>query len=73
MVRAINRLLLLEPLAVELKRTAVFRDDAHELIGRSIGKTRLDLNRHRDLRANLTREMGDHFIRDPSSVTPDAT
>ncbi len=66
------RLLLLEPLAVELQRPAVFRHSPHKLVRRPVREPRLDFDRHRYLGPHLAREVGDHLFGDPSGVASDA-
>ena len=62
----------LESLAVELQRAAILGHGPDELIRCAVRKPRLDLNRHCDLGAHLTGQMGDHLVGDAAGVAPDA-
>src|SRR5690348_2498281 len=55
-------LLLLESLAVEFQRTAIFGHSAHKLVRGAVRKPGIDLDGHDDLCAHLTCQMGNHFV-----------
>ena len=62
-------LLRLEPITLELQRPAVFRDNPHHLLRRSVGRIYADLQRHVDVRALQPSEMRNDFLGNPTSIT----
>ena len=61
----------LEPLAIKLQRPAVLCHGADQLVSRPIWQARLNLDGHRDLRAQLPHQMSNDLVGDTTSVTPD--
>src|SRR5919108_6022956 len=64
--------LSLEPVAREPERAAIFGDDAHHVLRRSVRDSRLDLECHSHLSAGESRNVCNNFLGDPAGVAADA-
>ena len=65
-------LLFLESLIVELERSAVLVDRAHDVLGGAVRDLGFYLQRHSHVGAHQSGEMRNHLIGDLAGVTADA-
>src|SRR5439155_12993554 len=66
---SINSSLLLKSLILELQRSAIFRHSPHHVVRCAVGDFCFDFERYSHVRTDQTRQVGNHFVSNASSVT----